>query len=146
MERVIHDYLLSRKDFFSPFNGKEFRLVNDPDGIDELYNSFYNNFSINGCANKLNNFDLFTKNLFYSNYNKKNKVLNNKFLNLTKTFINQISEINYNGSPQFFFDKIIILKKLIFYLNRFVLKKNSKDIKLLSMIIPVTSGDFSQRM
>ena len=63
---AIHDYLLSRKDFFSPFNGKEFRLVNDPDGIDELYNSFYDNFSINGCANKLNNFDLFTKNFFYS--------------------------------------------------------------------------------
>lgn len=139
---AIHDYLLSRKDFFSPFNGKEFRLVNDPDGIDELYNSFYDNFSINGCANKLNNFDLFTKNFFYSNYNKKNKVLSNKFLNLTKTFINQISEIKYNGSPQFFFDKISLYKKLIFYLNRFVLKKNSKDIKLLSMIMPVTPEVF----
>ena len=26
---AIHDYLLSRDDFFSPFNGKEFRLMND---------------------------------------------------------------------------------------------------------------------
>ena len=139
---AIHDYLLSREDFFSPFNGKEFRLVNDPDGIDELYNSFYDNFSINGCANKLNNFDLFTKNFFYSNYNKKNKILNNEFLNLTKTFISKIYEIHYNGSPQFFFDKISTYKKLLFYFKRFLLKKNSKDIELLSMILPVTQEIF----
>jgi len=139
---AIHDYLLSRDDFFSPFKGKEFRLVNDPDGLDELFNTFYNDFSINGSANKLYNFNIFTKNYFYSNYNNKNKILNKQFLNLTKYFISQIIKIQYNGSPQFFFDKINLLKKLNFYFKRFILKKDSKNIELLKMIIPVSKEHF----
>ena len=66
---ALNDYLLSREDFQSLFNAGEFRLVNDPDGLDELFNTLYNDFSINGSANKLNNFNIFTKNYFYSNYN-----------------------------------------------------------------------------
>jgi len=139
---AIHDYLLSRDDFFSPFKGKEFRLVNDPDGLDELFNTLYNDFSINGSANKLNNFNIFTKNYFYSNYNNKNKILNKQFLNLTKYFINQIIKIQYNGSPQFFFDKINLLKKINFYFKRFILKKDAKNIELLKMIIPVSKENF----
>ena len=139
---AIHDYLLSRDDFFSPFKGKEFRLVNDPDGLDELFNTLYNDFSINGSANKLNNFNIFTKNYFYSNYNNKNKILNKQFLNLTKYFISQIIKIQYNGSPQFFFDKINLLKKINFYFKRFILKKDSKNIELLKMIIPVSKEHF----
>ena len=139
---AIHDYLLSRDDFFSPFKGKEFRLVNDPDGLDELFNTLYNDFSINGSANKLNNFNIFTKNYFYSNYNNKNKILNKQFLNLTKYFINQIIKIQYNGSPQFFFEKINLLKKINFYFKRFILKKDAKNIELLKMIIPVSKENF----
>ena len=139
---AIHDYLLSRDDFFSPFKGKEFRLVNDPDGLDELFNTLYNDFSINGSANKLNNFNIFTKNYFYSNYNNKNKILNKQFLNLTKYFISQIIKIQYNGSPQFFFDKINLLKKINFYFKRFILKKDAKKIELLKMVIPVSQEHF----
>ena len=102
---AIHDYLLSRDDFFSPFKGKEFRLVNDPDGLDELFNTLYNDFSINGSANKLNNFSIFTKNYFYSNYNNKNKILNKQFLNLTKYFISQIIKTNTTEVPNFFLIK-----------------------------------------
>ena len=47
---AIHDYLVSRSDTLSPFSNKEFRIVNDPDGLDELYNSLYHNFSLNGSA------------------------------------------------------------------------------------------------
>ena len=139
---AIHDYLLSRDDFFSPFKGKEFRLVNDPDGLDELFNTLYNDFSINGSANKLNNFNIFTRNYFYSNYNNKNKILNKQFLNLTKYFISQIIKIQYNGSPQFFFDKINFLKKINFYFKRFILKKDAKKIELLKMVIPVSQEHF----
>ena len=87
---AIHDYLVSREDFFSPFEGREFRLVNDPDGIDDLFNSLYNHFSINGSANKFDNFIKFTKNIYYSNYNLKYKILDKQFLILTKNFISQI--------------------------------------------------------
>ena len=62
---AIHDYLLSRKDFHSPFSGKEFRIVNDPDGIHELYYSLYKNFSVNGSANAIYNFKEFIRNSYY---------------------------------------------------------------------------------
>ena len=38
---VIHDYLLSRKDFFSPFQGEEFRLITDPYGLENLHKKTY---------------------------------------------------------------------------------------------------------
>jgi hypothetical protein len=133
---AIHDYLLSREDFFSPFNGKEFRLVNDPDGIDELYNSFYKNFSFNGATNKFFNFKEFTKNFFYSRYNTKNKILDKNFLYISEKFSKKIISLEYNGSPQFYLDKINIIKKINFYFQRFILKKNPKNINLLNMILP----------
>jgi hypothetical protein len=139
---AIHDYLVSREDFFCPFKGKEFRLVNDPDGIDDLFNTLYNHFSINSSANKFDSFIKFTKNIYYSNYNLKYKILDKQFLILTKNFISQISQIQYNGSPQFFFDKMNLLNKINFYFKRFLLRKHSKDIKLLNMVIPVDQEDF----
>ncbi len=139
---AIHDYLASREDFFCPFKGKEFRLVNDPDGIDDLFNSFYNYFNINNSANKFHDFEKFTKNLYYSNYNIKHKILDKKFLDLTKNFINKIIKIEYNGSPQFFFDKMKLINKIIFYFKRILLRKSSKNIELLKMIIPVNQENF----
>ena len=54
---AVSDYLLSRADFVSPFKKSvdykqdyEFRVVSDPFGIDHLYKSFYQNFSINNAA------------------------------------------------------------------------------------------------
>lgn len=133
---AIHDYLLSREDFQSPFAGKEFRIVNDPDGIDELYNSLYKNFNINGCSNKIYNFQTFINNTYKSRYNKKHKIYKKNLTSLADEFIKKITLINYNGSPQFYFDKISYLKKLNFYLNRFLLRKNARDIEMLKMIIP----------
>ena len=133
---AIHDYLLSRDDFQSPFSGKEFRVVNDPDGIDELYNSLYNNFSLNGSANAIRCFKQFIINSYNSNYNKKNKLFNSDIIKLSNIFLEQISQIKYNGSPQFYFDKMSKLKKINFYFNRFFRKKNAKDIPLINMILP----------
>ena len=33
---AIHDYLLSRQDFVSPFLGEEFRLISDPYGLENF--------------------------------------------------------------------------------------------------------------
>tara|TARA_B100001250_G_scaffold254742_1_gene219173 strand:+ start:954 stop:1904 length:951 start_codon:yes stop_codon:yes gene_type:complete len=139
---AIHDYLLSRKDFFSPFNGKEFRLINDPDGLDELYHSFFTHCSVNGASNSLNNFNNFAKNYYNSNYNKKNKILNKEFLKLSKNFIDTIIDVHYNGGPQFFLDKMKISKKLFFYFKRFFLRKPSKNINLLKMVMPKNEKKF----
>ena len=67
----IHDYLLSRDDTQSPFNGSEFRLINDPNGLSDLFSSIYHNFSINKSAEAILSFEVFIKNLINSNYNKK---------------------------------------------------------------------------
>lgn len=139
---AIHDYLLSRDDFQSPFSGKEFRIVNDPDGIDDLYNSLYRNFSLNGSANALKCFKEFIINNYNSNYNKKNKIFSEDIIKLSNIFLEQISEIKYNGSPQFYFDKMSKFKKINFYFNRFFLKKSAKDIPLINMILPCSEESF----
>tara|TARA_S200000501_G_scaffold377737_1_gene437250 strand:+ start:1594 stop:2535 length:942 start_codon:yes stop_codon:yes gene_type:complete len=133
---AIRDYLSSREDFQSPFDGAEFRIVNDPDGIDDLYNSLYKNFSLNGCSNKILNFEKFIKNTYKSNYNKKHKIYNKKLIYLANIFVRKISLIKFNGSPQFYLDKISFLKKLNFYANRLLLNKDAKNINLLKIILP----------
>ena len=40
----VRDYLMSRDDFQSPFIDQEFRIINDPDGINDLYVNLYKNF------------------------------------------------------------------------------------------------------
>ena len=37
---AIKDYLMSRDDFQSPLGDQEFRIINDPDGINDLYINF----------------------------------------------------------------------------------------------------------
>ena len=139
---AIHDYLLSRKDFQSPFSGKEFRIINDPDGIHELYYSLYKNFSVNGSANAIKNFKEFIRNSYLSNYNKKNKVFSKDIIKFSNIFLNQISKIKYNGGPQFYLDKLSNLKKISFYFNRFFLRKNAKEISLMDMVLPCSEELF----
>ena len=71
---AIHDYLSSREDCIAPFKGAEFRIVNDPNGLDDLYNNLFENFSINKSSNSIYEFQKFIKTIYYSNYNKKFKI------------------------------------------------------------------------
>ena len=48
---AIHDYLISSTKCKSPFKGQEFRMMDDPDGILNLYHNFYTNRSINNSSN-----------------------------------------------------------------------------------------------
>ena len=139
---ALNDYLLSREDFQSLFNAGEFRLVNDPDGVDELYNSFYKNFSINGSANALENFKEFLKNIQKSNYNKKYPIYNEKFDSIANEYLKNIVKLRYNGSPQFYLDKLSIYKKLKFYFKRLILRESLKNTSLLNMITPCDEKSF----
>lgn len=139
---AIHDYLFSREDTYSPFNGYEFRLVNDPDGLNDLYNSLYSNFNINKTAISISRFEKYILRLISSNYNKKNNIYNEQLYDLTFNFINKITNIKYNGIPQFYLDKLTIFQKLIFYLNRFFLKKKANEINLLDMRLQVKKEVF----
>ena len=139
---AIRDLLMSRKDFQSPFGTQEFRIVNDPDGINDLYFNLYKNFSINNAANAVNNFFLFINNSYNSRLNKKKKIYNKNIILLTKKYINKIIKVEYNGAPRFYMDKMDNLKKANFYFSRFILKKNAKKINLLKMITPVSEKKF----
>ena len=73
---------MSRGDFQSPFGKQEFRIVNDPDGLNDLYLNLYENFSINNAANAVYNFFLFINNCYNSRLNKKRNIYNkNNFIN-----------------------------------------------------------------
>ena len=124
----VRDYLMSRDDFQSPFIDQEFRIINDPDGINDLYVNLYKNFSINNAANAVNNFILFIGNCYHSRLNKKKKIYNKKIISLTKSYLNQIIKVKYNGAPRFFLDKLNNFKKLNFYFSRFILKKNAEKM------------------
>ena len=139
---AIKDYLMSREDFQSPFGNQEFRIINDPDGINDLYFSLYKNFSINNAANAIYNFILFINNCYHSRLNKKNKIYNKNLIKLTNRYINKIIKVEYNGAPRFYLDKMDNVKKINFYFSRLILKKNAKKIKLLKMIIPVEEKKF----
>ena len=102
----VHDYLLSREDTISPFYSNEFRLINDPDGIHDLYVALYEKFNINKSALSILRFKNFVKRLVNSNYNKKNKLYTDSLIKMTDEFIFNITETNYNGSPQFYFDRM----------------------------------------
>ena len=139
---AIRDYLMTRQDFQSPFGKQEFRIINDPDGLNDLYLNLYENFSINNAANAVYNFFLFINNSYNSRLNKRKKIYNKNIISLTKNYISKIIKVEYNGAPRFYLDKINNIKKVNFYFSRFVLKKNAKNIKLLKMIVPVSKKQF----
>ncbi len=138
----IHDYLLSRDDIISPFNGNEFRLVNDPDGLNDLYISLYEKFSINESALSILRFKKFIERLMSSRFNKKNNIYSKDLAKISADFIIKIIEISYNGSPQFYFDKMNNIQKSIFYFKRFILRQQSRSIDLLNMALPVNRNEF----
>ena len=138
---AIYDYLRSRTDFQAPFGRKEFRIVNDPNGLDQLYHSLYKNFSINGSSNSIEEFKKFIVNTYHSNYNK-NLYLNKNLIKFSNLFIKQISKTTYNGSPRFYLDKLSLIKKINFYLKRFIFIKNAKEIPMLQMTIPCEEKKF----
>ena len=53
---------MSREDFQSPFGNQEFRIINDPDGINDLYFNLYKNFSLITQLMQFTNFMVFINN------------------------------------------------------------------------------------
>lgn len=118
---AIHDFLLKNTEYESPFLGEEFRLIDDPDGIINLYYNFFRINSINNPSNAIMRFKNYINNLtnHTAKIDGKNfRIYNKKIIPLSNDYINSITDLNYIASPQFiqiqksFFDKILIkLKK-----------------------------------
>ena len=77
-----------------------------------------------------------------SRYNKKNNVYSNDLVRISDDFLAKIIEISYNGSPQFYFDKMSKIQKYLFYFKRFILRQQSRSIDLLNMSLPVNKNEF----
>ena len=61
---AIHDLIKSSDKFISPFYGQEFRMVNDPYGLESLFKSFYENDNFYNFSAALK--DFYDYNIFLS--------------------------------------------------------------------------------
>lgn len=132
---AIHDYLIDNTKYKSPFKGKEFRLLDDPDGILNLYYNFYVNCSINNPSNAIMRFKNYVQNLtsLKMKVNDKGiKIYNRRILSLTDEYIKNITTLDYNAFPQFMAVQTNYLTKkyLNFKKKIFKIKNNPASFKM----------------
>ena len=133
---LIHDYLLGRTDFKSPFFGQEFRLISDPYGIENLYNNFFSNFSLNNSSEALNQFEKYSVNFCKIHLAKKKIIGNEKvYLKEVSNYIKNIKKIEYVGYPQYkrvsqnkIVDAVYKGKKFLFKMNNFEFHNNKMSL------------------
>ena len=141
---AIHDFLIKSTKYKSPFNSHEFRMINDPDGILNLYFNFYKNCSINNSSNAIMRFKNYISdlvNLEMKVENKSIKIYDKKLLSLTNEYIKNITTINYNAYPQFIAIKKNFFKRKFFNLKKKVFKIEN-DPNLFKMYLPVKENIF----
>lgn len=140
---AIHDYLLSRNDFISPFQGEEFRLITDPYGINNLYENLYKNFSLNNSSEAFYQFEKYCYNLKNLKSNKTNKLIYGRnFYNLSMKYLNNISLLKYKGIPQFKSISLDYKRKLMFKLKKRFLGYQNFQHGNYEMRIPVNESQF----
>ncbi len=142
---AVHDYLKNRDDFKSPFYGNEFRLINDPDGIDNLYKNFYENFSVNNAAIAFQRFEKFSilSSKIKGNVSNELKPIYPKNSNkIISNYIKKISYIEYYAMPQFRYLNLNILSKLYFFIKYKILKEKINKIKIFKVRLPKDEKEF----
>ena len=140
---AVHDYLLSRKDFVSPFQGEEFRLINDPYGIDNLHQNLFKNFSLNKSSEAFFQFEKYCYNLQNLESNKTNELIYGKnFYNLSKKYLKNICLLKYKGIPQFKSISLDYKKKILFKFKKKFLRYKNFEHGNYEMQIPVNEKKF----
>ena len=143
---AIHDLLVKSTKYKSPTKGQEFRLMDDPDGILNLYHNFYTNRSINNYSNAIMRFKKYIENLINleTNINGKNtKVYNKKVMSLTNDYIKNITTLNYNSFPQFIAIQTNLLKKKYFHYKKMI--SGNKNQSFFKMYLPVEEKIFFEQ-
>ena len=141
---AIHDYLIKSTKYKNPFKGQEFRIMDDPDGILNLYHNFYKNCSINNPSNAIMRFKNYIDNLVNLKINIKNeniKIYDKEILLLTEKYINSITTLNYNAFPQFMAIQTSFFKKKFFNLKKKFFKLSNSH-SLFKMYLPVKEDIF----
>ena len=140
---AVYEYLQLSNLFFDPFPNKEFSLMYDPGGINDIENCLLNNFTPN--KNKFI-YERFLKNVdFYITSEKGLKpgknihIRNHKLEVILKEYLNSITDVFYEGESNFIkFDNpryVNFYKKIMFKFNKrikgeMILFCNIEDFKL----------------
>ena len=145
---AIHDFITDSTNYISPFYGHEFRVIDDPDGLINLYHNFYKNLSINNYSNSIMRFKNYINNLseLKMKVNKKGKkIFDKKIVSQTENFINDITILNYDALPQFVALQTNYFKKkyLDFKKNIFNSRNNNRNI--FKMYLPVKEDVFFKK-
>ncbi len=140
---AIQDYLIKNTIFKSPFNSQEFRMMDDPDGILNLYHNFYTNRSINNYSNAIMKFNNYIENLVKLEINtngKNTKLYSKKVLPLANDYIKNITTLNYNSFPQFVAIQTNLFKKKYFHYKKKI--SGNKNQSFFKMYLPVDEKTF----
>tara|TARA_B100001175_G_scaffold251358_1_gene218697 strand:- start:7793 stop:8755 length:963 start_codon:yes stop_codon:yes gene_type:complete len=139
---AVHDYLCGRNDFESPTNGEEIRIICDPYGIENLYQNFYDNFSINNAAESLFQFQKYCEDLNQDKLLNSRKVYGGKFYSLVSKYIKEIKKMEYIGLPQYKKISLKSLDKIENKINIKLFKHKHNQYKSYKMILPVQKDLF----
>lgn len=140
---AVHDFLLSRKDFVSPFQGEEFRLIVDPYGIENLYNSFVKDFSINNSSEAFHQFEKYFSKISSLKSSKTNELIyGNSFYSLTLDYLKKVEDISYNGIPQFKSASLSPLNKFLFKSKKKFFGYQNHNHNFYKMRLPINDELF----
>ena len=140
---AIHDYLITSTKCSSPFMGQEFRMMDDPDGILNLYYNFYFNCSINNSSSAIMRFKNYTGHLIKLELpikGEKKKIYDKKILLFTDEYIKKITTLNYNSYPQFIALQTSSIKKNFFHYKKKIF--GNKNQSFFKMYLPEKKNIF----
>ena len=142
---AIHDFITQNTSYKNPLEDQEFRILDDPDGILNLYNSFYKNPSVNNFTSAIIRFENYAqslKKLKKKINNKKVKIYKNDILSITNQYINQITKLRFSALPQFLFTQVNYLKKIHLKLKSRIFNSKNENYYGYHMYLPVEEKVF----
>lgn len=146
---AILDFLRTQKNFVSPFLEHEFRLFNDPGGINELYFFLYEYFSPNNCSEAFYKFIEYMNSadkMYFTRDGEQKKIYTNDLKHLSKTFIKNIAKISYKALPFYKLHSLNRYKKLkIKLLKKINFEKDFRSKNFL-MTLPVNQNQFNYHL
>lgn len=146
---AVFDYLAGRPDVYDPFNGREFRLIQDPGGITSLHYAVGAGFSINVANAAIHEFVGLCKRmgrstkslppgLGYHNIFK-------DYFEKVNHYIDSITDITYHGIPVSEVAKLSFYKALDVRISRSMYKNRGKKPRKGIMYLPVAENVFLEK-
>ena len=141
---AISDFLTKSTKYKNPFKGQEFRIIDDPDGILNMYYNFYINHSINNPSNAIMRFKNYIENLINLKVkinNKQTNVYDKKILPITNEYIRNITTLSYHAYPQFIEIQTSFFKRKFFNFKKKISQSKGGG-NLFNMYLPVKKEIF----